>query len=141
MTSPQYVRLTENALSPIKGSPGAAGFDLRSAYNMDIPAGNTAIVRTDIAIELPTGCYGRIAPRSGLAINNHIAVGGGVVDSDYRGDVRVISFNHSNVPFHILKGDRVEQIICEQIFCPTLCKVTKLNCTERDSQGFGSTGM
>jgi dUTP pyrophosphatase len=81
-TSLWYVRLTENAVPPIKESPGAAGFVLRSAYDMVIPAGNTGIVRTDITVELPTGCYGRIAPRSGLAINNRIAVGGGVVDSD-----------------------------------------------------------
>jgi dUTP pyrophosphatase len=77
----RYVRLTPNALPPTRGSTMAAGIDLRSAYDHTIPAFGKALVETDLAILLPPGCYGRIAPRSGLALRYHISVGGGVIDA------------------------------------------------------------
>jgi len=99
-----YVKLTENALPPTRESSGAAGLDLRSAYDVLIPASGNGLVKTDLAIQLPPGCYGRIAPRSGLALQHHIDVGGGVVDEDYRGNLCVILFNHSDRPFQIRRG-------------------------------------
>lgn len=95
---------------------------------------------TDIQIELPSGCYGRVAPRSGLAAKNFIDVGAGVIDEDYRGNVGVILFNHSTVPFEVKKGDRIAQLICEQIFYPSIEEVETLSITERGAGGFGSTG-
>lgn len=95
---------------------------------------------TDIQIELPSGCYGRVAPRSGLAAKNFIDVGAGVIDEDYRGNVGVVLFNHAAVPFEIKKGDRIAQLICEQIFYPTIEEVETLSITERGAGGFGSTG-
>ena len=83
----QYIKLTPNALPPTRGSSMTAGIDLKSAYDITIPAFGKGLVETDLAILVPTGCYGRIAPRSGLAIHHHISVGGGVIDSDYRGNV------------------------------------------------------
>jgi len=71
----QFVKLTENALPPTRESSRAAGFDLRSAYDVVIPASGNGLVKTDLAIQLPPGCYGRIAPRSGLALHHHIDVG------------------------------------------------------------------
>ncbi len=95
---------------------------------------------TDIQIELPTGCYGRVAPRSGLAAKNFIDVGAGVIDEDYRGNVGVVMFNHADQEFEVKKGDRIAQLICEQIFYPEIEQVEELSTTERGAGGFGSTG-
>jgi dUTP pyrophosphatase len=116
----QYVKLTENALPPTRESSRAAGFDLKSAYNVVTLAGGNELVKTDLAIQLPEGCYGRIAPSSGLALHHHINEGGGVVDEDYHGNLCMILFNRSDKPFHIYRGDRVAQLICQKIFCPDL---------------------
>nr|CAD7586745.1 unnamed protein product [Timema genevievae] len=119
----RFVKLTENALSPIKGSAKAAGYDLRSAYDLTVPARGKELVRTDIQIELPAGCYGRVAPRSGLALKHHIDVGAGVIDEDYRGNVGVLLFNHSDHPFEVKRGDRIAQLICQRIFYPDILEV------------------
>lgn len=105
-----------------------------------VPAHGKAIVKTDIQVELPEGCYGRVAPRSGLAAKNFIDVGAGVIDEDYRGNVGVVLFNHSEVDFTVAKGDRIAQLICERIFYPTIEEVDDLTDTKRGAGGFGSTG-
>lgn len=105
-----------------------------------IPARGKAVVNTDIQIELPEGCYGRVAPRSGLAVKNCIDVGAGVIDEDYRGNVGVVMFNHSDLEFTVAKGDRIAQLICERIYYPTLEEVKSLSDTLRGDGGFGSTG-
>jgi len=137
----RFYKLGENATSPSKGSELAAGFDLYSAMSCVVPAHDKKCVYTDIQIELPDGCYGRIAPRSGLAINNFISIGAGVVDRDYRGNIGVIIFNLGNDDFHISVGDRIAQLICEKIYYPIL-EETKipLNDTARGDSGFGSSG-
>ncbi|XP_046979176.1 deoxyuridine 5'-triphosphate nucleotidohydrolase-like [Schistocerca americana] len=136
----RFVKLTENAFAPSKESSTAAGYDLKSAYDIVIPPRGKELVKTDIKIQLPKGCYGRIAPRSGLALKHHIDVGAGVVDEDYRGNVGVVLFNHSDKPFNVQRGDRIAQLICEQIFYPDLEEVQELEDTDRGSGGFGSTG-
>lgn len=136
----RFAKLSEHAFAPVKGSAKAAGFDLKSAYEIIVPARGKAIVKTDIQIELPEGCYGRIAPRSGLAAKNHIDIGAGVVDEDYRGNLGVVMFNHADVDFQVAKGDRIAQLICERIFYPELVEAETLTDTERGSGGFGSTG-
>ena len=72
----RFVKLTENAQTPTRGSSGAAGLDLYSAYDMIVPARENVLISTDLQIQLPEGCYGRIAPRSGLALKHHIDIGG-----------------------------------------------------------------
>ncbi|KAG5679839.1 hypothetical protein PVAND_009376 [Polypedilum vanderplanki] len=136
----RFAKLTDHAFAPIKASEKAAGFDLKSAYDCIVPAHGKQIVKTDIQIELPSGCYGRIAPRSGLAAKNFIDIGAGVVDEDYRGNIGVVMFNHSDVDFHIAKGDRIAQLICERIFYPQLEECSSLTETQRGEGGFGSTG-
>lgn len=136
----RFAKLSEHAFAPVKGSVKAAGFDLKSAYDIVVPARGKAIVKTDIQIELPEGCYGRIAPRSGLAAKNFIDIGAGVVDEDYRGNLGVVMFNHADVDFQVAKGDRIAQLICERIFYPELVESESLTDTERGSGGFGSTG-
>lgn len=92
-------RLSEHAKLPARGSARAAGYDLFSAEATKIPAKGKALVKTDIAIAVPTGHYGRVAPRSSLAWKNHIDVGAGVIDEDYRGPVGVILYNFSEIEF------------------------------------------
>ncbi|XP_045504115.1 deoxyuridine 5'-triphosphate nucleotidohydrolase [Colias croceus] len=136
----KFTRLTENAFPPVKGSEKAAGYDLKSAYDYIVPARGKELVKTDLQIELPSECYGRVAPRSGLAVKNFIDVGAGVIDEDYRGNVGVVLFNHSDQDFLVKKGDRIAQLICERIYYPKLEEVGVLSETNRGDGGFGSTG-
>uniref|UniRef100_A0A023F852 Deoxyuridine 5'-triphosphate nucleotidohydrolase n=1 Tax=Triatoma infestans TaxID=30076 RepID=A0A023F852_TRIIF len=137
----RFVKLSSKAYAPIKGSEKAAGFDLRSAYNYIIPSRGKELVKTDLQIDLPEGCYGRVAPRSGLAWKNHIDVGAGVIDADYRGNVGVVLFNHGPEDFVVKEGDRIAQLICERILYPSLQEVQTIDVTNRGSGGFGSTGV
>ncbi|KAG3261821.1 hypothetical protein H1C71_016725 [Ictidomys tridecemlineatus] len=95
----RFVRLSEHAMAPTRGSARAAGYDLYSAYDYIVPPMEKALVKTDIQIALPSGCYGRIAPRSGLAAKYFIDVGAGVIDEDYRGNIGVVLFNFGKEKF------------------------------------------
>eukprot|EP00002_Diphylleia_rotans_P000526 TRINITY_DN10279_c0_g5_i1.p1 TRINITY_DN10279_c0_g5~~TRINITY_DN10279_c0_g5_i1.p1 ORF type:complete len:163 (-),score=39.27 TRINITY_DN10279_c0_g5_i1:227-715(-) len=134
-------KLSEHATIPTRGSSKAAGWDLYSAYDYVVPARGKELVKTDIAIAVPPNTYGRVAPRSGLAWKNHIDLGAGVVDEDYRGNVGVVMFNHSDQDFKVSKGDRVAQLILERISLADLQEVVELDDTERGAGGFGSTGV
>ena len=136
----KFAKITDKAYAPMKGSKYAAGFDLRSAYEYVVPARGKELIKTDLQVEVPDGTYGRVAPRSGLAWKNYIDVGAGVIDADYRGNVGVILFNHSNEDFKVLPGDRIAQLICEKITYPELQEVPTLDNTDRGEGGFGSTG-
>ncbi|NWU29018.1 DUT protein, partial [Dyaphorophyia castanea] len=136
----RFTKLSENAFAPSRGSTRAAGYDLYSAYDCVIPPMEKAVVKTDIQIALPSGCYGRVAPRSGLAAKHFIDVGAGVIDEDYRGNVGVVLFNFGKESFEVKKGDRIAQLICERIYYPELEEVEALDDTERGEGGFGSTG-
>ncbi|XP_021049953.1 deoxyuridine 5'-triphosphate nucleotidohydrolase, mitochondrial isoform X1 [Mus pahari] len=139
-TSLRFVRLSDHATAPTRGSARAAGYDLYSAYDYTISPMEKAIVKTDIQIAVPSGCYGRVAPRSGLAVKHFIDVGAGVIDEDYRGNVGVVLFNFGKEKFEVKKGDRIAQLICERISYPDIEEVQTLDDTERGSGGFGSTG-
>lgn len=134
-------RLTDQAILPSRGSSGAAGYDLCAAYDMTIPSKGKGMVKTDIAIAIPDGTYGRVAPRSGLALKKFIDVGAGVIDSDYRGNVGVILFNFGEQEFEVKKGDRIAQLILERIVTPEVKEVDSLEETVRGNGGFGSTGI
>lgn len=133
--------LSKDAILPTQGSAYAAGWDLYAAKTVIVPSRGRALVPTNVAFAIPNGFYGRIAPRSGLALKSGIDVGAGVVDADYRGDVGVLLFNLSDEEFQANKGDRVAQIIFTP--CPpmTLVLSEALSPTERDYAGFGSTGV
>ncbi|KAL7405598.1 hypothetical protein ABVT39_003798 [Epinephelus coioides] len=136
----KFAKLSEHATTPTRGSTKAAGYDLYSAYDYTIGPMDKAVVKTDIQIAVPHGCYGRVAPRSGLAAKHFIDVGAGVVDEDYRGNVGVVLFNFSKETFDVKKGDRVAQLVCERICYPELEEQKTLDETERGDGGFGSTG-
>lgn len=105
-----------------------------------VPANGKAIVKTDLAIAIPENTYARIAPRSGLAVKHFIDVGAGVVDYDYRGNVGVVLFNHSDVDFTVKQSDRIAQLILENISMVPVEEVSELPSSERGDGGFGSTG-
>ena len=112
----RFKKLSENATTPVRGSPCSAGLDLFSAEPKIIGSCDRARIRTDIAIKLPPGTYGRIAPRSGLAANHFIGIGGGVIDPDFIGGIECILFNHhQDTPFVVKKGMRIAQLIIEKI--------------------------
>jgi dUTP pyrophosphatase len=98
------------------------------------------MIKTDIAIQVPKGHYGRVAPRSSLAWKDFVDVGAGVIDEDYRGEVKVVLYNHGESLFHVKMGDRIAQLIIEKISYPEVKEVETLEETERGSGGFGSTG-
>ncbi|KAF0744596.1 hypothetical protein LEN26_003024 [Aphanomyces euteiches] len=135
-------KLTAHAILPTRGSNFAAGFDLSSAYECVIPAHGKALVKTDLAIAIPSGTYARVAPRSGLAWKSHLDVGAGVIDEDYRGNVGVVMFNHGSEDFHVRPGDRIAQLILERIVSNApVEEVEELTETDRGDGGFGSTGV
>jgi dUTP pyrophosphatase len=89
---------------------------------------------------LPEGIDGRIAPRSGLAAKHFIDTGAGVIDADYRGQVKVLLFNHADVDFQVKEGDRIAQLVLERIYTPEVQEVPELEESVRGAGGFGSTG-
>ena len=134
-------RLSQQAIIPTKGSRMAAGHDIYGLKNGTIPAQRQMLVETGIAIGLPKGTYGRLAARSGMASKPGIAVGGGVLDADYTGEVRVILRNHGTADYEFKAGDRIAQLIVERIQTSEVVVVDKLVETERGTQGFGSTDL
>ena len=132
--------LSPDAILPKRASGYAAGYDLFSPISGTIEARGRLLIPLDIAIELPEYTFGHILPRSGLAVKHGIQVGAGVVDEDYRGNLGVLLFNFSDVPFVFNKGDRIAQMVIKPyIHCPVI-KKDSLNETERGQSGFGSTG-
>lgn len=117
----------------------SAGYDLYAPYAYTVAPYSKVLIKTDLQIQVPLGTYGRIAPRSGLALHHHIDVAGGVIDHDYRGNVCVILFNHGSKHFYIKPGNRIAQLICEKIALPIVKECNKLNQTQRSYHGFGSS--
>lgn len=136
----QVKLLNSNAVVPTRGTTGSAGLDISSSENTEIPPRKWKAVSTGISIGVPSDCYARIAPRSGLAYKYGIDVFAGVIDSDYTGEVKVILMNNGDEPFKVNIGERIAQIIFEKIFTNDLVEVEELNSTQRGSGGFGSTG-
>jgi dUTP pyrophosphatase len=133
-------KLHPDAIRPKRESSMAAGYDLRSVSKFIVPAKGKEIIKTGLAIELPSGgYYGRIAPRSGLAVKNFIDVGAGVIDQDYRDELGVVLFNFSETDFAVNPGDRIAQLIIEKNYTPDVIETDKLSSTARKG-GFGSTG-
>ena len=166
MSNPRFFvkRLTETAVLPKRGSSQAAGYDLYADQAGTVPecqyleqfagrdCNNNGIIKrtvttgsylvsTGIAVKIPIGYYGRVASRSGLAVKNGLEVGAGVIDSDYRGEVKVLLRNLGSQPFEFKSGDRIAQLIIEKIETPDVEEVTDLDVTDRGAGGFGSTGV
>jgi len=125
---------------PEYGSDGAAGADLRASEAVVIPPGGRAAVPTALRLEIPPGHAGLVWPRSGLAVRHGIDTLAGVIDSDYRGEVRVVLVNHGDEPFAIAAGDRIAQLLLQRVERAGFHAVEGVADTERGTGGFGSTG-
>ena len=135
-----FVKLSAHATIPTRATVGSAGMDLYACQNTTILPGNEGIIKTDLQVQLPEFCYGRIAPRSGLAWTHCIDVLGGVIDPDFRGNLTVMLFNHGITPCVINRGDRIAQLICEKFLSPIIVEDNYLTPTARGKAGFGSSG-
>jgi dUTP pyrophosphatase len=135
-----FKRLHPAARLPTRGSAGAAGLDLYAVERVTISPGARAAVRTGLAAAVPEGFYGRVAPRSGLAVRHGIDVLAGVIDSDYRGEILCALVNHGEEPFEVEPGARVAQLVVEAIASPEPEWAEDLEETARGAGGFGSTG-
>lgn len=140
-----FKRLTADSVAPTVSTPGSAGMDLAAREHAIIPAQEWIAVPTGIAIEIPRNCYARIAPRSGLAFNYGLMINAGVIDSDYRGEIKVIMYNPGTAAYRICCGDKIAQLIFERIYAPADLTIRVINTeenltsSERGDQGFGST--
>ena len=137
-------KLNAKAVVPSYGSKYAAGADLYACIEEDIviPPHKTALIPTGLAMELPVGYAGFIYARSGLATKKGLAPANkvGVVDSDYRGEVKVALLNHTDAPQIVSAGERVAQMVVAPYLFAEYCEAEELSDTERGAGGFGSTG-
>jgi len=139
------IQLSGDAVIPKYQSPGAAGADI--CANVDEPVilspGKTKLIPTGIFMEIPEGYEAQIRPRSGLALNHGITVlnSPGTIDSDYRGEIKIILTNLGEEDFKIEKGMRIAQVIFARVFRGEFTIVEKLNTTDRNEGGFGHSGI
>ena len=140
-----FMKLNHNAKDPVCGSVDAAGHDLSAAIDKSIMIAphQTVKIPTGLSMELPENTFGGIYARSGIATKRHLAPANkvGVVDADYRGEWFVPIHNHSNEPQIIEDGERIAQVIFQEVEHPQIVLVESLDSTERGDGGFGSTGV
>ena len=135
-------KLSNKAVIPAYQTKEAAGFDLHSIEDVVIKPGERKLISTGLAFEIPYGYEIQIRPRSGLAYKHGITVLNtpGTIDSDYRGEIKVLLINHSNEDFEIKINERIAQAIIKEVIQANFIEVDELSDTERGKKGFGSTG-
>src|SRR3954452_973534 len=131
-------KVTPDAKIPQIQSPGAIGLDLHANEEVVIPTKQQEVIPTGIAVEIPRGHYLRITPRSRMS-KKGIDIGAGVIDPDYRGEIKALLINNSADEIKIQKHDRIAQAILEKATVPIIEEVPELGKTERGEKGFGST--
>lgn len=136
----EFRRLDVRATLPTRGSPFSAGLDLHCIDNITIGPKERYLAKTGLAVAIPHGYYGRLAPRSGLAVKQGLDVLAGVIDSDYRGEIGCLLYNTSDETIHLPAQSKICQLIIEKIEMPTAVWADELTDTTRGSGGFGSTG-
>ena len=139
-------KLNENAVIPEMATSGSAGMDLRACIDADvvINPGERALISTGLAIALESNAYvAYIYARSGLAVKSGITLANcvGVIDSDYRGELKVGLVNISDKQFTVSNGERIAQLVIAPVIVPEVVEVNELDETERAAGGFGSTGI
>lgn len=137
-------KLSPKAILPTYGSAEAAGADLYACLeeSVTIAPGETAWIPTGLALEVPKGCAGLIYARSSLGVKRGLAPANkvGVIDSDYRGEIRVVLLNHGKTSQTVEHGERIAQMIITPVLTPAYQQVEELTDTSRGAGGFGSTG-
>ena len=145
LVNPLWIKaICENdAVIPKYQTASSAGCDLHSIEDVDIRPGKRALIGTGIKLELPLGITACVCPRSGLAVKHGITVlnAPGIIDSDYRGEIKVILYNTGDEVFEVKKGDRIAQIIFTSVIQAIFQKSEELSNTVRGENGFGSTGI
>ena len=136
----RFKQLDTRAVLPKRGSVLAAGLDVCGIEDVEIAAKQRVMARTGLAVAIPPGFYGRVAPRSGLAAKNGLDVLAGVIDSDYRGEIVCVLYNTGDETIKLPAGSKICQLIIEQIITPEAAWATDLDETARGAGGFGSTG-
>ena len=132
----------EGLALPAYATAGSAGMDVVSAEDVTIAPGARHAVATGLSVAIPEGYEIQVRPRSGLAFKHGITVPNtpGTIDSDYRGELKVLLINHGAKPFDIARGDRVAQLVIAPVVQAKWIEVDELDATERGAGGFGSTG-
>lgn len=135
-------KINKEAVIPTCGTEYSAGMDLYSITEGEIKPGENLTIHTGICIEIPTGYYGGLYPRSGIASKRGLRPANcvGVIDADYRGEIMVCLHNDSAVTQKVAVGDRVAQLIVSPFVAPKLCVTEELSDTSRGTGGFGHTG-
>ena len=152
----KFQKISDFAVCPSKNTSTDAGYDLYSTDSCSINPLERKLISTGIKIQIPEGYYGRVAPRSGLAVKKGLDVMAGVIDSGYRGELKVLLVNitpylPSKTPYEnffgkfgkidIKQGDRIAQIIIEKCYSAQWQEVQELEDSERNEGGFGSSGV
>jgi len=140
LTSLRFKQLDPRAVLPKRGSVLAAGLDVCGIEDVEIAPKQRVTARTGLAVAIPPGFYGRVAPRSGLAVKSGLDVLAGVIDSDYRGEIVCVLYNTGDETIELPAGSKICQLIIEQIITPDATWATDLDETARGAGGFGSTG-
>ncbi|GMO23525.1 MAG: dUTP diphosphatase [Termitinemataceae bacterium] len=137
-------KISQGAILPAYETAGAAGMDVRacSEHPITIEQNKWALIPTGIAMQIPAGFEAQVRPRSGLAAKNGVTVlnAPGTIDSDYRGEIKIILINHGEDTFTVKNGDRIAQFVFAQAATAILQECETLDETKRDCGGLGSTG-
>ena len=144
MNAIRVKKLAPNAILPTYGSAGAAAADLYACLeeSVTIAPGETVFIPTGLSVEIPVGCAGLIYARSSMGAKRGLAPANkvGVIDSDYRGEIKVVLLNHSGTEQTVAPGERIAQMIITPVLTPAYEEVDELTNTDRGTGGFGSTG-
>ena len=134
--------VSEDGFEPARATDGSAGFDLRSTDSDVISPGYRKVFGTGVSVAIPPGFVGKVYSRSGHGFKHGVSLanGTGIIDSDYRGEIKVSLVNKGHDFFEVKRGDRIAQIVFEKLPDIEMEKVTVLDVTERGNNGFGSTG-
>jgi dUTP pyrophosphatase len=134
-------KLHQNAIIPKRANPSDAGLDLHAIEQVIIPPQSRAVIRTGISIQLPLSSVGLVWPRSGMAVRNGIDVMAGVIDASFRGEIGVVLLNTDRFDTYTVNaGDRVAQLLVQQVMLVDCTEAEQLTRTIRGEYGFGSTG-
>src|SRR5215217_1134640 len=131
MDSLTFKALDARAVLPTRGSAAAAGLDLHSIEEVIIEPGARLLARTGLSVEIDEGFYGRVAPRSGLAVKHGLDVLAGVIDADYRGEIQCLLINTGTAVLELSAGSKICQLIIERIVTPTALWADELTATAR----------
>ncbi len=137
---PLEVKVAGPGALPEYASAGCAGADLRAAERVTLAPGERATLATGLFVAIPAGHVGLVWPRSGLAVRHGLDTLAGVIDSDYRGELRVVLVNHGREPVTLEPGERIAQLLVQPVARATFVRAPSLDDTARGDGGFGSTG-